>query len=92
MFSKFQRIIDGESVRKTYSLPVYQRSDGLCLRIGQVISHNGQRFAVRAILITSDLSTVTINVVPSSSGSRRRSRDDGIHQIDIYFMFSSVVF
>ena len=48
--SSSQRVVTGEA---TFSLPVYLRRDGLALRVGQIIVHNGGRFAVRNILVTS---------------------------------------
>ena len=45
-----QRVVEGEA---TFSLPVFLRRDGLALRVGQVVNHNGGRFALRNILVTS---------------------------------------
>ena len=56
--SSSQRVVTGEPA--TFSLPVYLRRDGLALRVGQVIAHNGGRFAVRNILVTSGKEEYTV--------------------------------
>ena len=51
--SSSQRVVTGDPTSETFSLPVYLRPDGLALRVGQIVVHNGARFSVRNILVTS---------------------------------------
>lgn len=68
-------VTDGEKVTKLYDIPVYQRSDGVTIKLGAFVTRNDNEanskvniFNVKRIAVRADLVKTCVIIVPTECG------------------------
>jgi len=83
-FNNAEKVADGEKGSELYHIPVYQRSDGLTIRLGSYVTlitseEVSTTFNVKNILVRADLGEVFAVLIPSDCivSINPRSKDSG---------------
>ena len=78
------KIISGSKADIIFLMPVFQRSDGVTLKLGYMVTReeDGVMFTIRNIMVRADLKEVTVTIIPVEEKSLELRDEEMVCGID----------